>query len=91
MGGDERLLMADSRSPASSSERQLWGKQTLKLETSAAIGGQEPTFRIETALAFLLSVLVPDVAMELPGMAAALPGNNVLSSDFGHTTVTGNA
>jgi hypothetical protein len=34
----KRPLLADSRSPAISSERQLWGKQTLKLDESAAIG-----------------------------------------------------
>jgi len=33
----ERPFLAVSRSPASSSERQLWRKLTLKLKTSAAI------------------------------------------------------
>ncbi len=52
--------------------------------------GQERTLGISTAVALTISVRVPDIAMELPGVADALPDHDVLSRYFSCTAATRN-
>jgi hypothetical protein len=38
----------------------------------------------------LISVRIPDISVELPGVAGALPDHNVLPTNFGQTVFTRN-